>query len=80
MIDVRVITYPCLTCALSGCILIIPGDIDANFKGVKTGDQSNHVRAHTRYLRTLYLAHSVPEYSNKPVNIILNLLKVFKTS
>ena len=78
MIDIRVIAYSCLACAHSGCIRIIPGDIDADIQVIQTSNHSYHVCAHMWYLRSPFLAHNVSKHSNKPLNIIWNLLKIIK--
>ena len=58
---------------------LVCGDIEVNIQGVKTGVHSKHVRAHTWYLHTLFLAHNVPKYRNKPSNIIKLTSQIIKT-
>ena len=44
MIDVRVIADPSRAFAHPACIRRLPGDIDTNIRGIKTGGQSCHLR------------------------------------
>ena len=66
----RVIAYPFRAFADPACIRRLPGDIDVNIGGIKTGGQSCHVRAHTSYLRSLCLARNV---LNTSINLYITL-------
>ena len=43
---------------------LIHGDVEANIQGIQADIQSKHVCAHSGCLRSLFLAHDVPEHSN----------------